>query len=122
MAVICTGEGRVLTVNMTGEVDHHHARTIMTEREQAVGAALPRQLILDLSGVTFMDSSGIAVLLRAYRRASEIGAAVRVTGVPEQAWKVLKTAGLERLMTFESETGGENPRHGRDTYETKTGK
>ena len=114
MAVICTGEGRVLTVNMTGEVDHHHARTIMTEMEQAVGAALPRQLILDLSG--------IAVLLRAYRRASEIGAAVRVTGVPEQAWKVLKTAGLERLMTFESETGGENPRHGRDTYETKTGK
>ena len=45
-----------------------------------------------------------------------------MTGVPEQAWKVLKTAGLERLMTFESETGGENPRHGRDTYETKTGK
>ena len=41
MAVICTGEGRVLTVNMTGEVDHHHARTIMTEMEQAVGAALP---------------------------------------------------------------------------------
>ena len=69
-----------------------------------------------------MDSSGIAVLLRAYRRASEIGAAVRVTGVPEQAWKVLKTAGLERLMTFESETGGKNPRPGRDTYETKTGK
>ena len=122
MAVICTGEGRVLTVNMTGEVDHHHARTIRTEMEQAVGAALPRQLILDLSGVTFMDGSGIAVLLRAYRRAAEIGAAVRVTGVPEQAWKVLKTAGLERLMTFESETGGENPRHGRDTYETKTGK
>ena len=122
MAVICTGEGRVLTVNVTGEVDHHHARTIMTEMEQAVGAALPRQLILDLSGVTFMDSSGIAVLLRAYRRASEIGAAVRVTVVPEQAWKVLKTAGLERLMTFESETGGKNPRPGRDTYETKTGK
>ncbi len=81
MAVICTGEGRVLTVNVTGEVDHHHARTIMTEMEQAVGAALPRQLILDLSGVTFMDSSGIAVLLRAYRRASEIGAAVRVRKV-----------------------------------------
>ena len=101
MAVICTGEGRVLTVNVTGEVDHHHARTIMTEMEQAVGAALPRQLILDLSGVTFMDSSGIAVVMRARQRMRELGGCIVLRNAGPQPRKVLEAAGLDRFVTLE---------------------
>lgn len=101
MSVTCTGEGREWTAVLTGEVDHHHARSIMAELEQAVDTGLPRRLTLDLSGVTFMDSSGIAVLLRAYKRLRELGGTVRVIQVPPQARKVLRTAGLERLMAFE---------------------
>ena len=56
---------------------------------------------LDLEGVTFMDSSGIAVLLRAYRRLGELGGAVKVVHVPAQAGKVLRAAGLDKLMEFE---------------------
>ena len=62
---------------------------------------LPRSLTLDLEGVTFMDSSGIAVLLRAYRRLGELGGAVKVVHVPAQAGKVLRAAGLDKLMEFE---------------------
>ena len=101
MSVTCTGEGREWTAVLTGEVDHHHARSIMAELEQTVDTGLPRRLTLDLSGVTFMDSSGIAVLLRAYKRLRELGGTVRVIQVPPQARKVLRTAGLERLMAFE---------------------
>lgn len=101
MSVTCTGEGRTLTAEISGEVDHHRAREIMAELERAVDAALPRDLTLDLSGVTFMDSSGIAVLLRAYKRLGELDGRVRVIRVPAQAGKVLKAAGLERLMQFE---------------------
>ena len=67
MAVKCTGEDRVLTAQVSGEVDHHGAREIMGELERNIETSLPRVLELDLGGVTFMDSSGIAVLLRAYR-------------------------------------------------------
>ena len=63
MAVTCTGEGRVLRAAISGEVDHHRARAIMEELSRQIDLELPRSLTLDLEGVTFMDSSGIAVLL-----------------------------------------------------------
>lgn len=47
-----------------------------------------------------MDSSGIAVVLRCYKRTAELGGAVTVKDVPPQAEKVLRAAGLERLMRF----------------------
>ena len=84
MAVKCTGEDRVLTAQVSGEVDHHGAREIMG----------------DLGGVTFMDSSGIAVLLRAYRRLGALGGEVRVHNVPHQAARVLRAAGLDKLIRF----------------------
>ena len=69
--------------------------------EIQIDLELPRSLTLDLEGVTFMDSSGIAVLLRAYRRLGELGGAVKVVHVPAQAGKVLRAAGLDKLMEFE---------------------
>ena len=101
MSVTCTGEDRNLRLAVSGEVDHHGARAIMQELDRQVDAGLPRRLTLDLSGVTFMDSSGIAVLLRAYRRLGELGGAVKVVHVPAQAGKVLRAAGLDKLMEFE---------------------
>ena len=99
MAVTCTGEGRVLRAAISGEVDHHRARAIMEELSRQIDLELPRSLTLE--GVTFMDSSGIAVLLRAYRRLGELGGAVKVVHVPAQAGKVLRAAGLDKLMEFE---------------------
>ena len=101
MPVVCTEEGRVLRAELSGELDHHGARAVMEELDRQIDLALPRELVLDLSGLTFTDSSGIAVLLRAYKRAAELGGAVTVRNVPEQAGKVLRAAGLERLMKFE---------------------
>ena len=101
METNCTGEDRVLRVTLTGEVDHHRARALMEGIDREIGLRLPRQVTLDLGGVTFMDSSGIAVLLRAYKRAAELGGTVTVRNVPEQAGKVLRAAGLERLLRFE---------------------
>ena len=100
MAVTCTGEGRVLRAALSGEVDHHGVRAIMEELNRQIDLELPRELTIDLAGVTFMDSSGIAVLLRAWRRVGELGGSVQVVNVPTQAAKVLKTAGLDKLMKF----------------------
>ncbi len=101
MAITCTGEGRVRTALLRGEVDHHRARSLMRELENLVDTTAPRELILDLSGVTFMDSSGIAVVLRTWRQVQSLGGQLRLTGVPEQAGKVLRAAGVERLVTVE---------------------
>ena len=56
---------RELLLELSGEIDHHGARNALKEVEMAIDAALPRLLTLDFSGVTFMDSSGIALILPA---------------------------------------------------------
>lgn len=99
MTCIHAPEGLVFTV--TGEMDHHGAKGLLSEIDGRLERNLGRSVVVDLSGVTFMDSSGIAVLLRIYRRANEIGGKVTVRGTPEQAMKVLKAAGLPKLMKFE---------------------
>ena len=98
MGLTCTGGDREICMALSGEVDHHHARGLMTEIEREIDRELPKHVTLDLGGVTFMDSSGIAVVLRCYRRTAELGGAVTVKDVPPQAEKVLRAAGLERLM------------------------
>ena len=98
MAVTCTGEGRVLRAAISGEVDHHRARAIMEELSRQIDLELPRSLTLDLEGVTFMDSSGIALLLRARQRMQELGGTADVCGSAAQARRVLDAAGLQRYL------------------------
>ena len=74
---------------------------VMEELDRQIDLALPRELVLDLSGLTFTDSSGIAVLLRAWRRMSQVQGAMRVVNVPPQADKVFRAAGLQRIIRFE---------------------
>ena len=100
MAVACTGHDRNMTITISGEVDHHGAKQIMEELDRQMAVVMPRNITVDLSGVSFMDSSGIAVLLRAYKSAGRQGGTVTVVNVPEQAGIVLRTAGLQKLLRF----------------------
>ena len=100
MPVFCSELGRTLTARLSGEIDHHAAKQIMEELAEQIDAALPEKLVLELEEVTFMDSSGIAVLLNVWRRMGQLEGAVEVRRVPEQARRVLQTAGLERLLKF----------------------
>ncbi len=66
----------------------------------AVDAALPKVLVLDMSGITFMDSSGIALILRAQQRMQLLDGSILVCNVPAQARRVLDAAGIGRLVTI----------------------
>ena len=103
MPLNCTITRRKLMIQISGEVDHHRAKELMQELERKVELYCPSALTLDLSSVTFMDSSGIAVLLRAYRRMRETEGQFEVVGVPRQAGRVLQAAGLHKIipMSFE---------------------
>ena len=91
---------RSLLLELSGELDHQGARSALREMELALDAALPRKLVLDLEGVTFMDSSGIALILRAQQRMQLLEGAILVRGVPAQARRVLDAAGIGRLVTI----------------------
>lgn len=92
---------RNLMLEFSGELDHHGARNAIRELELAVDAALPRRLVLDFEGVTFMDSSGIALILRAQKRMENLNGSLLVCHVPQQARRVLDTAGISRLVRIQ---------------------
>ena len=73
MDVISKDAGRELTLTLRGELDHHGAKDVMQRMELALDAALPIKLTLDFSGVSFMDSSGIAVVISAQKRMRALG-------------------------------------------------
>jgi len=91
---------RNLLLMFSGDLDHHGAKDALRQIELAVDAALPKKLVLDLSGVTFMDSSGIALILRSQQRMQLLDGTLMVCNVPDQAKRVLDAAGIGRLVTI----------------------
>ena len=100
MEINAKSTGRKLLLELSGELDHQGAAQAIRELELALDAALPLYLALDLSGVTFMDSSGIALILRARRRMRTLGGSLLVCRVPQQARRVLDAAGIDRVVTI----------------------
>ena len=100
MEIEATSADRNLLLEMKGELDHHGARNALRELELSIDAALPKKLVLDLAGVTFMDSSGIALILRAQQRMQLLDGSLLVRNVPQQARRVLDAAGIGRLVTI----------------------
>jgi len=100
MPVDCLEVGRTLTAKIAGEIDHHAAKDLMAQLGREIDSALPRSLELDLGGVSFMDSSGIAVVLRTWKRMKELGGGMSLRRVPPQAAKVLRAAGVDKLIPF----------------------
>lgn len=92
---------RTLSLTFSGEMDHHGARDSLRRIELAIDSVLPKTLTLDFSGVTFMDSSGIALILRSQQKMRLLNGSVIVRKVPKQAQRVLEVAGIQRLITME---------------------
>ena len=98
MEIQAKSADRNLLLMLSGELDHHGARNALREVELAIDAALPRVLALDFSGITFMDSSGIALILRSQQRMQLLDGSLMGCNVPPQARRVLDAAGIGRLV------------------------
>ena len=98
MEMTYRAENRILTIQLTGELDHHAARGMLERMDRCIEQNLPTKTILDLGGLTFMDSSGIAVVMRCRRRMEALQGELTVVNIPRQAARVLETAGLGRYV------------------------
>ena len=92
-------ENGVLLLRLSGELDHHAARESMEEIENQIERSLPRDCAMDLRDLAFMDSSGIALILKTYRRMNEIGGRLWVQNVQKQPMRVLEASGIERIVS-----------------------
>ena len=87
-----------LTIVLTGEIDHHCAKNYIGAIEAKVEAYNPKTCILDFSDVSFMDSSGIAVVINAMRTMTRFNGKLMVSGLREQPMKVFCTSGINKLV------------------------
>ena len=94
---------RKLTLRLSGELDHHAARPLMQRIAQEIELALPLEVVLDFSGVTFMDSSGIAVALHTLQL-KQLGGKMRIANSPVQVKKVFAAAGIQKMIGMEDVT------------------
>ena len=92
---------RNLLLELKGELDHHGAKRLMVQIEREIERQLPLQLILNFAGISFMDSSGIAVVIRSKQRMKELGGTVKLRKVPTQPKRVFEAAGIGRIVEME---------------------
>ena len=90
-----------LTIALKGEIDHHSAKDTMRVVGNKIDLYLPVQCVLDFREVSFMDSSGIAVVISAMRHMREIGGKLTLRDVPAQPMKVLRASGIEKIVQIE---------------------
>jgi anti-anti-sigma factor len=88
----------VLRVQLAGELGHHEAIRLMRDLGDLARQLVPRQMILDCTPLDFMDSSGIAVVLQTAKECRNLGCALSVCGVGRQAMRVLRAAGVPKLV------------------------
>ena len=87
-----------LTIALTGEIDHHHAKQYIHTIRTKIEAYTPNVCVLDFLDVTFMDSSGIAIVINSLRTMSQIGGKLILSGLKPQPRKVLLTSGIDKLV------------------------
>ena len=87
-----------LTVALTGEIDHQCAKNYIDAIASKIEVYTPRECILDFQQVTFMDSSGIAVVINALRCMTRINGKLVVTGLQSQPMRVFRISGIDRLV------------------------
>ena len=87
-----------LTIALTGEIDHHCAKKYISSISSKIEVYTPNVCILDFHEVTFMDSSGIAVVINALRNMTNIGGRLVLSGMRNQPMKVFRASGIDKLV------------------------
>ena len=93
-----TAKGETLTVILEGELDHHSAESVRAELETLIANPHVKRLVLDLGKLTFMDSSGIGVVLGRYRTLAKRGGGVTVRSPNAHVDRIFAMSGLYQIV------------------------
>jgi len=97
---------RALLLRLQGELDHHSAEQIRRLVDRELGKEGACNLILNLRGLSFMDSSGVGVILGRYRYLERLGGRMVLCNVPKTVRKVLDISGVPKIMPILTSEAG----------------
>lgn len=93
------GKYRLLNVSLAGEVDHHAASGIRSAVDRELQRTGVKNLAFDFSKVTFMDSSGIGVIMGRYRIVKLLGGQVYIYGASAEIRRIIEMSGIQQIVT-----------------------
>lgn len=100
MKIAKTYSSATLRIYLRGDLDQHTARETMRVIDNLVDEHLPKKTVLDLMELSFMDSSGIALVLKLHKKMKSIGGVAEVENVSRQVMKVLDAATISRIVSL----------------------
>ncbi|MBS5660583.1 MAG: STAS domain-containing protein [Clostridiales bacterium] len=101
MPVRIENQDGIITAFIMGDIDHHSAKEIRETIDFSLESSLPEILVLDFKDVTFMDSSGIGLVMGRYKLMQSMDGELRIQNVSSHMKKVMRLAGLDKLATFD---------------------
>ena len=101
MPVRIENQDGIITAFIMGDIDHHSAKEIRETKDFSLESSLPEILVLDFKDVTFMDSSGIGLVMGRYKLMQSMDGELRIQNVSSHMKKVMRLAGLDKLATFD---------------------
>ena len=90
-------DGENLRVQLPSDIDHHSARAMRERIDGAVAEYMPSRLILDFSAVSFMDSSGIGLVIGRVENARKYAATVEIVGASDGVMRLMRVCGIEKI-------------------------
>lgn len=115
MGIRITTADEIVNAYLVGDIDHHTAKEMRTEIDNAVERTGPKLLVLDFKDVSFMDSSGIGLVMGRYKAMEGIGGELRITNPSTHIRKVMRLAGLDRLAVIDNQAGAPRPKPPQNT-------
>ncbi len=89
---------RMILVRVSGEIDHHSAEWIRKHLEREIKRTSAINIAMDFSRVTFMDSSGIGMIIGRYKTVKALGGSLIVFDAGESIKRILEMSGLSSLI------------------------
>lgn len=94
MNVTIESSGNLIIAYLNGEIDHHSSAAAREKIDNVLSLKKPQHLILDFKNVTFMDSSGIGLVMGRFRLMQSFRGTLEIRNVTAQTKKLMELAGL----------------------------
>ena len=101
MEIISNVKDGVLCVKLSGDIDHHSAKTVRDSVDNLIRKNNPAELELDLSAIEFMDSSGLGLVLGRYKKQTDMGGKMKIVNPTRRVLQILQLAGVEKIIKIE---------------------
>ena len=106
MKVTYNEKDKLLSLQISDEIDHHSAEKIRTRADFEIQKYVPKTLVMDFERVNFMDSAGIGMILGRYKMITMFGGTMNIVNVQPSVKKILEMAGIAKIILINQNIGG----------------